>query len=237
MDEQTNNTQPIEQPTEQPVNNTQPQPTEQSQQAEGQSSDWFDNAGQQVPNDNSAQQNNPTEQPKEVDPLDTVPQNDNYKFFDENGKELPDDVTSDFKDFFKESGLTSRQANTLAQKYISKLTSMDETLRKEYTQKFSAMSKEWHDSIANDAEFGGQNMDQSVMYACRALNTYGSKELREFTKSGFGYHPELFKFIVRVGKAISDDKFVGGRAVRRETEYDKAKRMYPNSPELWGSPT
>ena len=115
MDEQTNNTQPIEQPTEQPteqpVNNTQPQPTEQPQQAEGQSSDWFNNAGQQVPNDNSEQQNNPTEQPKEVDPLDTVPQNDNYKFFDENGKELPDDVTSDFKDFFKESGLTSRQAN------------------------------------------------------------------------------------------------------------------------------
>ena len=92
------------------------------------------------------------------------------------------------------------------------------------------------EEVIADREFGGDNLEQSKAYVSRALNTFGDDDLKSFVKEGFGFRPSLFKLLARTGKMLSDDRFVKGSQVHEESAYERNKRRYPKSPELWGSP-
>jgi hypothetical protein len=74
--------------------------------------------------------------------------------------------------------------------------------------------KEWADKSATDKEFGGENFGKNAELAKRALEKFGSPELKEIlNKTGYGNHPELVRFMYRVGKAMGDDSFVSGSKI------------------------
>ena len=71
--------------------------------------------------------------------------------------------------------------------------------------------KTWQGQTAADAEFGGEKLEANRAVAAKGLETFATPELRQIWKeSGLENHPEFFRFAYRVGKAVSEDKFVGG---------------------------
>lgn len=57
-----------------------------------------------------------------------------------------------------------------------------------------------------DRVFDGKNVDAVTQVTARALDRFGSPELREFLNaSGLGNHPELVKSFYKIGKLIGED--------------------------------
>jgi len=86
----------------------------------------------------------------------------------------------------------------------------------------------WAAEARADKEFGGEKLADSLAAGERALDAFGTPALREMlTKTGLANNPEVIRFMVRAGAAISEDKFVGGKPA--PAHGSDAKAMYPNS--------
>ena len=95
---------------------TAPQAEPQPEQSNDISEGWFDGKEGEQSQEQTQDQKEELA-PKVNDALDEVPADGAYKFFDENGKEIPAEDVSSVSDAFKEASLTQRQANTLKAKY------------------------------------------------------------------------------------------------------------------------
>ena len=166
---------------------------------------------------------------KEVDPEDQVPEGD-YKFFNEDGTEVSAEEAAGFQDAFKEANLTSRQAKLLRDKY-------NKAISEGLQQNVKKMSDAWRQEVEQDKELGGANLATTKLNLGRAIDVCGSPELRQFLKeSRLGNNPAMVRFINNVGKMIGEDRFVGGNSGAGSVKdpVAEAKRLYPNSPKLWG---
>jgi hypothetical protein len=86
----------------------------------------------------------------------------------------------------------------------------------------------WTEQVKTDKELGGDKLDQNLGIARKAIDTFGSPELKELLNStGLGNHPEVVKLAFKVGKAISEDGFVAGKAPGSVSN-DPAKKLFPN---------
>jgi hypothetical protein len=72
-----------------------------------------------------------------------------------------------------------------------------------------AMKDGWYDECVADAEIGGpggSNFEANASVAHKAIATFGTPKLQEILRdSGMGNHPEIVKFCLKVGRAISED--------------------------------
>jgi hypothetical protein len=74
-----------------------------------------------------------------------------------------------------------------------------------------------------------QKLDESVGFANKALDKYGTPELKEaLASTGAGNHPEFIRFMTRVGKAMSEDTIGVGTAAPGQSNIDRAKILFPN---------
>lgn len=84
----------------------------------------------------------------------------------------------------------------------------------------------WVESVKTDKEIGGDKLTENLAVARKALDTFGTPELRDLlNSSGLGNHPDVIKAFYKVGKAISDDRFVTGSPTTGPI--DTAKKMFP----------
>lgn len=176
-----------------------------------------------------AQSKATAQEEKTLDPQDQVPEGD-YKFFDESGNEVSAEEAAGFQSAFKEAHLTSRQAQILK-------TAYDKSVSEGLSQQIENTSKQWRQEVERDKELGGANLATTKLNLGRAIDVCGSPELRQFLKeSRLGNNPHMVRFINNVGKMIGEDRFVGGNsgAGNRKDPIAEAKRLYPNSPKLWG---
>jgi hypothetical protein len=85
----------------------------------------------------------------------------------------------------------------------------------------------WVEQVKTDKDIGGDKLDENLGIARKALETFGTPELRDvLNASGLGNHPEVIKAFVKAGKAISEDKFVAGAP--KGSDADPAKKLFPN---------
>jgi hypothetical protein len=69
-----------------------------------------------------------------------------------------------------------------------------------------AEQAEWRDLLKSDKEYGGEKYDASLALARKAMAKYATPAFRQFLRdSGLGNHPELFRFVRRVGAEMADD--------------------------------
>ena len=86
----------------------------------------------------------------------------------------------------------------------------------------------WADAAKADAEFGGDKLEESVAVARKAIDTFGTPELKALlNQTGIGNHPEVIRAFLRAGKALGDDTIVTGR--QAPAAKDSATRFYPQS--------
>jgi len=74
-----------------------------------------------------------------------------------------------------------------------------------------AIRNQWVEASTTDKEFGGEKLTENLSVAKKALDAFGSPELRTLlNESGLGNHPEIIRILYRAGKAISEDQMVSG---------------------------
>lgn len=151
---------------------------------------------------------------------------DKYELPAPEGMELDQELLGEFETTARELGLSQENAaklfgigTKLAGKLMAgQVDSVNDLL--------ATSSKQWEETSKADKEFGGDALDANLAVAKKALDTFGTPELRQLLNdTGLGNHPELVRYSYRVGKGISEDGLIRGGAVNAGA----AKPFYSNS--------
>lgn len=127
-----------------------------------------------------------------------------YEFKAGEGREFDPEVIKSFSEIAKELDLPQDAAQKVLDKVAPKILERQ-------MQALETVRNEWAESARTDKEFGGDKLNDNLVVAKKALDSFGSPELRKLlNESGLGNHPEMIRMMYRAGKAISEDRFVGG---------------------------
>jgi hypothetical protein len=122
------------------------------------------------------------------------------------GAALDAEVITQFEQAARELNLPQDKAQQLIDK-------MAPVIAQQQIQQVEKFRTEWHAQSTADKEFGGDKLAENLGYANKALTAFASDDLKTFLKdSALGNHPEFVRFMVRAGKAMSEDKIVIGGA-------------------------
>lgn len=114
---------------------------------------------------------------------------------------LTDDQFDKISSFAKEKGLSKEQAQSLVDRESKQIS--------DYYAQHAERVSGWKKAIETDKELGGEKYKESVEFAHRALDRYGSQSLKdELEKTGLGNHPEMVRVFARIGRQMSEDSLV-----------------------------
>lgn len=139
------------------------------------------------------------------------------------GYTLDEELGKQFKDFCASKNMSSEDAQTLLDMQLQ--------LREKESQAYREEQARWVEQVKADKEIGGANFDQNLAAAKRALDTFGTPQLKDLLKStGFGNHPEVIRTFVKIEKAVGDDKLVTRtHETPQPAKTNDPVSMYPNS--------
>lgn len=148
---------------------------------------------------------------------------DKYEFKPAEGRPAADpELSTELSAIAKEFDLSQAAAQRvydLGEKLVAKHTTA-------LTEQIEKTRNDWGVQSKTDKEFGGDQLDSNLAVARKALDL-GTPELREFlNSSGIGNHPEVIRWMYRVGKTLKQDEHVQGG---RPGEQKDARSFYPNS--------
>lgn len=143
------------------------------------------------------------------DPADEVPEDGRYDFSLPEGMAIDEKLAEAMSPVLKDIGLTRGQAQALA----GALAAHRQAEAVHGSREWADIQTGWVNSAKKDSEIGGARWDTSVATAQGALARFGTPGLRAFlTESGGGNHPEVIRFMARVGNAIAEDRPESGGA-------------------------
>lgn len=156
---------------------------------------------QQQSQDQQTQENNQNNEKPEGAP-------EKYEFKAGEGVELDQEALKGFEPLARELNLTNEQAQKMVDLYGEKLLPQ---IQKQQTEAWQKTTEQWAADVKADKEIGGDKLVSSLSVAQRALDQFGTPELKEYLNAtGLGNHPELVKAFVKIGKSMSEDRVVTG---------------------------
>lgn len=162
---------------------------------------------------------------KDDDPANKVPEDGKYALTMPEGVEVDQELLDALGPEFKDLGLTNAQAQKLADKFIA---SQQARVEKQ-GEAWSATLTKWADDAKADKEIGGDKWDTTVSSSQRAVKTLGTPELRDYLNaSGGGNHPELIRFMAKVGAMIKEDSPAGSGSEGSGKPADPAHLLFPS---------
>jgi len=140
------------------------------------------------------------------------------------GVEVDTAALEEAQSLFAEARLSQPQAQKLVDLYAGK---MNELVQRQISAAESRQ-KAWVAEVRSDPELGGRRFEQARAAAQKALNRFGTPELRRtLDELWVGNNPQLFRFFVRVGQAVSEDSWVGARTSAGPRS--AAETLYPQN--------
>ncbi|EKG2955547.1 peptidase [Salmonella enterica] len=131
-----------------------------------------------------------------------------YEFKVGEGQELDTAALEQFEPIARELNLTNEQAQKMVDLYGTKIMPM---MQKQQAEAWQAQTEQWAADVKADKEIGGDKLTANLSAAQRALDLFGTPELKEYLNTtGLGNHPDLVKTFVKIGKAMSEDGMVDG---------------------------
>lgn len=156
-----------------------------------------------------------TTEPKAAEPV--VPES--YEFVMPEGIELDSVAADEFTAVAKELKLDQATAQ--------KVADVGAKMVQRQAEAHAKLVESWVEAVKSDKDIGGDALAENLAVARKALDTFGTPELRDvLNATGLGNHPGLIKMMHRIGKTISDDRFVQGSAPQAP-QTDMAKKMFP----------
>lgn len=150
-----------------------------------------------------------------------------YEFKPVEGRNLDSETMSTFAEVAKELDLTQDAAQKILDRMAPQMAQRQQA-------QIEAIRTEWVEASKTDAEFGGDKIAENLAVAKKALDQFGTPELRALlNESGLGNHPEIIRLMYRAGKSISEDTYVGrsagiGGKPLPKSFADAATALYPN---------
>ena len=119
---------------------------------------------------------------------DEPPVPEKYELTAPEGTELDSKAVELFEPVARELGLSNDQAQKLAGLWPQ----LQEQIQNRQAESWGQQVEQWAADTKADKEIGGDKLTVSVGHAQKALDTFASKEFREFLDStGLGNHPEM----------------------------------------------
>ncbi|MCD8272413.1 hypothetical protein [Akkermansia sp.] len=146
---------------------------------------------------------------------------------DDEGLPLLKQQLESFTGTCRELGLSKKQAEQMLAWQKDRLRESEAE-----TQRNTEMVvREWNTEIRNDSEFGGIRYTRTIADARAALQTFDPDgSLRQLLKDTYGeYHPDVIRFVARVGRAISEHRFLTSEAHAEPKETPLQERFYGKS--------
>jgi hypothetical protein len=139
------------------------------------------------------------------------------------GATLDQAVMDQFAEAARELNLPQDKAQQLIDK-------MAPTIAARQAEQIETLRTEWHTQATTDNEFGGDKLAENLAVAKRAVDAFATPELTKLLNdTGLGNHPEVIRFMVRTGKAMSEDKVVTGGVPAATGQRSAADTLYPTS--------
>lgn len=142
---------------------------------------------------------------------------------------VPDGVTVDpatmdeASGIFKEMNLSQENAQKLID-FQAKRAAED---MKNASDTWSKTMDEWAASAKSDKEFGGAKFEENISIAKEGKEAFGGEEFDNMLEStGVGNHPEMLRFLVKVGAVVKEHNILQGTSTAASNT-TAADRMYP----------
>jgi hypothetical protein len=127
-----------------------------------------------------------------------------YEFTPVAGVQLAEEVLGTFSEVARALNLTRDAAQQM-------LDRVAPVIARQQQAAIQAASEQWVSQVKADKELGGERLQQNLAIAKKARDAFGTDGLRRLlNESRIGNHPEMIRFFVRAGQAISEDSFVSG---------------------------
>ena len=149
---------------------------------------------------------------------------DTYADFDlPEGMPLDEALLNEATPIFKDLGLTQEQAQKLVDFQVKQVQASSQS----QVDAFNQLMQDWREKSKNDSEFGGDKFDESIAVARSAVDKFGTPELKQLLEEhGVGNHPEVIRFMVKVGKLTSED-VPGTSGAQSTPDQDRVSQRYP----------
>lgn len=147
-----------------------------------------------------------------------------YEFQLPEGYELNAEVGEEFSAYAKELNLSQDKAQVAVNMGVKLI----ESFQAKQLEAFQKQQQLWRDEVVNDKEIGGQQLNENLSYAAKVLDTYAPDLRQVLNDTGLGNHPAFVKAFVKIGKAISEDRLVGGAQQQGAAPRDAAQVLFPN---------
>lgn len=162
---------------------------------------------------------------KGKDDLDTVPEDGKYELTMPEGVELDAELLDAVSSDLKAKGYTRREAQSLADKFIK----VQQEREMKRAADWADTIQKWADDAKADKEIGGDKWEATVVASRRAVDRLGTPALKEYLNAtGGGNHPELIRFMAKVGAMIKEDNPPTGGAEGAGKPVDPAHVLFPN---------
>lgn len=145
-----------------------------------------------------------------------------YEFKAPDGVTLEPVAVGELEGIAKELKLTQEEAQ--------KLSDVGVKMAQRQAAAVETQVNSWIETSRADAEFGGDKLQTSLATGEKALKAFGTPELGALLRdSRLANHPEVIRFMVRAGKAISEDRMVtGGAGPSTSPSASVANSLYPH---------
>lgn len=163
--------------------------------------------------------------PAADDPSDKVPEDGKYVLKMPEGVEVDQELLDELSPEFKAAGLTGKQAQALTDKFIAK----QQARAKAQGEGWAKTVSDWVDEAKKDPEIGGAKWDGTVKTASGVVGRFGNDALKEYLNaSGAGNHPEMIRFMAKVGAVIGEDNPAISETPGKKVAADPAETLYPD---------
>jgi hypothetical protein len=167
----------------------------------------------------------PADDKSKDDPANKVPEDGKYALTMPEGVEVDQALLDAVGPEFKELGLTNAQAQKLADRFIK----VEQDRGADRMKRWGETVSGWVDTAKADKDMGGDKWKGTVSDAQRAVNTIGTPDLKNYLEAtGGGNHPELIRFMAKVGAMIKEDNPADGGAGGASKPADPAHILFKN---------
>lgn len=179
--------------------------------------------GEQPPGDSQK-----TDEPK---PAPKAPESYEFKT-PEGANALDDQVLTELGAWAKDIDLTQEQAQSLIDRVVPKIqertTAASMAALTAFYEDIGGLPNTWLGQLKADKVIGGDQLDANLAIAAKARDLGGPDFVKLLDKTGLGNHPAVIRTFLKIGRALSEEKFVtGGPAAGVQT--NAADVLYGNS--------
>ena len=108
-------------------------------------------------------------------------------------------------------GEAARDMNLTGDQTQKLLEAVAPALVEQHEKTLKTLVDDWVKEVANDATVGGDKLESNMAIAAKAVETFGDESLTDLLEAEgmpLSKHPGMFRFLVKVGAAISEDRSV-----------------------------